>query len=157
MNTSVEKVTEVNEHVFRKLWQYLGYDFSEMNGMTLNEEGHYDLPGDYHEYHESEQYASYIIRVNSEICGLAVIKFLDGGKLNYFRHYFILRKYRGLKIGETVAHKIFDLYTGPWRVSQFDYNEPAIKFWRKTVNNYTAGNFIENRRSDGRGPQQEFG
>ena len=156
MSISFDKVTIKNELVFRNLWQFFGYDFSEMNNMDLNEEGIFVLPPDYHEFIEDDQYCSYIIKVDGNHAGLAVIKFIEEESVNYFRHFFIIRKFRNKGIGKSVVHKIVDLYPGKWRVSQFDYNKPAIHFWRKSVGAYTCDNYIEVRRSDGKGPQQEF-
>lgn len=30
--------------------------------------------------------------------------------INYFRHFFIMRKYRQLKIGQTAANTIFEMF-----------------------------------------------
>lgn len=156
MLTTIERVTEANASIFINLWQYLGYDFSEMNHMALNAAGTYTLPEDIATYYQDQNYVSYLIKVDGEIAGLAVIKFFKEPQENYFRHYFIMRKFRGLGIGEKVAVSLFDLYSGQWRISQFDYNEPAIRFWRKVVHNYTQGVYQEDRRTDNKGPQQRF-
>jgi len=156
MSITFDKVTSENEMVFRNLWQFFGYDFSEMNNMNLNEEGIYILPADYVEFIEDAQYCSYIIKVEDKLAGIAVIKFIKEENINYFRHFFIVRKFRNKGIGQSAVHKIFDLYPGRWRVSQFDYNKPAIKFWQKAIGIYTCDNYIEVRRLDDKGPQQEF-
>ncbi|BCZ46251.1 hypothetical protein psyc5s11_23180 [Clostridium gelidum] len=35
------------------------------------------------------------------------------------RHFFIMRKYRRLKVAQSAVHMIFDMFSGKWRVSQF--------------------------------------
>lgn len=156
MCVSFEKVTNRNKQAFKNLWQFFGYDFSELNKMDINQEGEYTLPEDLEEYIESNQYCSYIVKVNGMIGGLAVIKFIEDEGINYFRHFFIMRKFRRMGIGKEAVYKIFRLYSGRWRVSQFDYNIPAITFWRTVIEEYTDGHYNETRRIDDKGPQQEF-
>lgn len=156
MNISFEKVTDRNKQVFKNLWQFLGYDFSEMNKMDVNKEGQYTLPDDLEDYFESNNYCSYIVKVNEMIAGFAVIKFIEDEGINYFRHFFIMRKFRRLGIGKEIVYKMFRLYPGRWRVSQFDFNIPAISFWRGVIEEYTKGQYNETRRIDDKGPQQEF-
>ena len=156
MDISFEKVTDRNKQLFKNLWQFFGYDFSEMNKMDVNENGEYTLPDDLDEYIESNNYCSYIVKVKGMTAGLAVIKFIEDEGINYFRHFFIMRKFRRLGVGKETVFKIFQLYPGRWRVSQFDFNIPAISFWRSVIKEYTDGQYTETRRRDDKGPQQEF-
>jgi len=156
MEIILDKVNPANESVFRNLWQYLAYDFSLMTGMAVGQDGSYALPDDYDDYHFADHYSSFIIRVNQEPAGLAVIRHEYEDQVTYFRHYFIMGGFRRKGLGQEAAHQIFDLYPGKWRVSQFDYNQPAIKFWSRTLDTYTGGTYTRGRRPDDRGPQQEF-
>lgn len=156
MNISLEKVTKKNEKTFLNLWQFFAYDISEMNKMDLNEDGLFTLPTDIDEYTKDKRYRSFTIKVDDAIAGLAVIMFMRDEKLNYFRHYFIMRKFRHQGISKKAVNKIFSAYPGRWRVSQFDYNKQAISFWHDVINEYTHGKFTETRRMDDLGPQQDF-
>jgi predicted acetyltransferase len=156
MNLELEKVSQMNRELFMNIWQYFGYDFSEMQGMDVDNSGKYKLPDDIEEYIDQSEYKSFVIKVDSRVAGVAVIKFLTDEETFYFRHFFIMRKYRHNGISQEAATKILDQYTGRWRVSQFDYNVIAIKFWRNLIHNYTKNDYREIRRIDDKGPQQEF-
>jgi len=138
------------------LFQFFAYDFSEMNGMSVEENGLFLLPKDIDSYYTEPNYNSFFILVDNKIAGVAIIKNIIEENTNYLRHFFIMRKYRRLKIGQSAVHMLFDMFSGKWRVSQFDFNKSAISFWRKVIERYTNGDYIEIRRVDDKGPQQEF-
>lgn len=156
INISLSKVTKNEKDIFYNLNQLFAYDFSELNKMDINDDGLYQPLQDVDEYYTKANYSSFLIKVEGKLAGLAVVKFIDEEGINYLRHFFIMRKYRRLKIGERAANMIFDMFPSKWRVSQFDFNEPAICFWRKIIERYTEGNYIETRRTDGKGIKQEF-
>ncbi|MFL0250665.1 GNAT family N-acetyltransferase [Clostridium neuense] len=156
INISLSKVTENEKDIFYNLNQLFAYDFSELNKMDIDDNGLYQQLKDVDEYYTKDNYSSFLIKVEGKLAGLAVIKFMDEEGVNYLRHFFIMRKYRRLKIGERVTNMIFDMFPGKWRVSQFDFNEPAICFWRKIIGRYTEGNYVETRRPDDKGIKQEF-
>lgn len=156
INISLSKVTKNEKDIFYNLNQLFAYDFSELNKMDINDDGLYQPLQDVDEYYTKDNYNSFLIKVEGKLAGLVVVKFINEEGINYLRHFFIMRKYRRLKIGERAANMIFDMFPGKWRVSQFDYNEPAICFWRKIIERYTEGNYMETRRIDDRGIKQEF-
>ncbi|WP_160680478.1 GNAT family N-acetyltransferase [Clostridium sp. C8-1-8] len=155
-NISLIRVTKNEKEIFYNLNQLFAYDFSELNKMDINDDGLYPQLHDVDDYYTKDEYISFLIKVEGKLAGLAVIKFINEEGINYFRHYFIMRKYRRLKIGEQAASMIFDMFPGKWRVSQFDFNEPAICFWRKIIDRYTEKSYMEMRRIDDKGIQQEF-
>jgi predicted acetyltransferase len=156
INTTLHEVTEKEKNIFNNLNQLFAYDFSELNKMDINDDGLYQPLQDVEDYYTKSEYSSFFIKVEGKLAGLAVIKFISEENVNYLRHFFIMRKYRRLKVGEMAVNIIFDRFSGKWRVSQFDYNEPAICFWRKVIERYTKGKYIETRRIDKKGFQQEF-
>lgn len=156
MDISLSKVTKNEKNIFYNLNQLFAYDFSELNMMDINNDGLYQPLQDVDDYYTKQEYISFFIKVEGKLAGLAVVKFINEEDINYFRHFFIMRKYRRLKIGERSANMIFDMFPGKWRVSQFDFNEPAICFWKKIIERYTDGNYVETRRIDDKGIQQEF-
>jgi predicted acetyltransferase len=156
INVSLHKVTEDEKDIFNNLNQFFAYDFSELNKMDIRDDGLYQPLQDVDDYYTRSDYNSFFIKVEGKLAGLVVIKFVSEENLNYLRHFFIMRKYRRLKVGESTVNMIFNMFPDKWRVSQFDYNEPAICFWRKVIERYTKGDYVETRRIDGRGIQQEF-
>lgn len=150
------KITKKEKDIFNKLFQLFIYDFSELNKVDIEDDGLYSPLPDVDDYYSKDDYISFFIKVEGKLAGLAVIRFIQEESITYFRHFFIMRKYRRLKIGETSANMIFDMFPGKWRVSQFDFNKPAICFWRNIIERYTEGNYLETRRIDDKGIKQEF-
>lgn len=156
INISLNKVTKNEKDIFNNLIQLFAYDFSELNKMDIRDDGLYQPLQDADDYYTKAEYKSFFIKVEGKLAGLVIIKFIKEENINYLRHFFIMRKYRRLKIGEMTVNIIVNMFSGKWRVSQFYYNEPAIFFWRKVLERYTEDNYVETTRIDGKGIQQEF-
>src|SRR5690554_2588533 len=129
MEIGIHKVTKMDNYIVHHLFQLFSYDISDLSGVDIRNDGKYNSLDDIDDYSSKSNYQSYFIKVDGILAGIAVIRFED--ELTYLRHYFILRKFQGKKVGFHAACKIFSMYTGKWRVSTMDYNKPAIKFWRK--------------------------
>ena len=62
----------------------------------------------------------------------------------YLYEFFLLRPYRGKGIAEEAAKQVFDRFKGKWELyTGHKNNERAQRFWRKTLRNYTGGNYEE--------------
>lgn len=59
--------------------------------------------------------------------------------------FFIAAKERRLGVGRDAAMLIFNRFGGSWEISEFQYNKPAITFWRSVVSEYTHGRFRESQ------------
>lgn len=57
--------------------------------------------------------------------------------------FFVAVDSRRLGIGRDAASLIFSRFAGAWEVTEFQYNKPAVAFWRSVVSQYTAGRFRE--------------
>lgn len=57
--------------------------------------------------------------------------------------FFITEKERRLGVGKDAAVLIFNRFAGSWEISEFQYNKPAIAFWRSVVSDYTNGRYRE--------------
>ena len=53
----------------------------------------------------------------------------------------VIPKYRKNKIGKRVAFDCFNMYKGNWTIKTVPSSQMAENFWKKTVDNYTNGNF----------------
>lgn len=154
MEITLEKVNPNDKDVFENLFQLFAYDFSELMGMDICDDGKYRGLNDMEDYYSKPNYYSYFVKVDGKFAGVAVLRFDE--ETNYFRHFFIMRKYRRKKVGQDSVHMIFKLHPGKWRVSPFDFNKPAISFWKKVFDVYTEGNYITQRRKDNSGPEFVF-
>lgn len=154
MKITLENATSKDTKTLERLFQFFAHDTSEYSGKEIGDDGFYHGLNDLEDYTEQSNYRTYLIQVDGNLAGLVVVRLEE--KINYLRHYFIVRKYRKQKIGLEAAHRIFDMFQGDWRVSTMDYNIPAIKFWEKTLSEFTNESYIKMRRADNKGPQYEF-
>jgi predicted acetyltransferase len=154
MNITLEKVNSKDKEVIENLFQLFAYDFSELNGMDICDDGKYQGLNDIEDYYSKSNYCSYFVKVDGKLAGVAVLRFDE--ETNYFRHFFVMRKYRRMKVGLNSVHMIFKLHLGKWTVSPFDFNKPAISFWKNVFDIYTEGNYITQRRKDNKGPEFVF-
>ncbi|MEO0839522.1 MAG: GNAT family N-acetyltransferase, partial [Cyanobacteria bacterium J06643_5] len=53
------------------------------------------------------------------------------------------KRYRRLGIGQALALHIFEQHPGTWEVCQLPGHTEAVSFWKRIINNYTAGIFKE--------------
>ncbi len=137
MEISVEKVMSSERRNLEKLLQLYLHDISLYFPITFNSktcEYEYDL----NKYFD-KNYA-YFIKSNDNILGFVLID--NNLKDNYeISEIFILNNYKGNKIGEEAVSKVFDIYKGNWTIKVVPSSPVAEAFWKKTVNNYTKGNF----------------
>ena len=60
--------------------------------------------------------------------------------------FFVVRKFRGKGIGKTVAHRLFDRFSGIWEVRQMMDHIPAQAFWRRVIASYSGDQFQESKQ-----------
>ena len=78
----------------------------------------------------------FLVRVEGKLVGFVLVSALEetGNETIWeMAEFFILRKYRRHEIGRMVAHQVFDLFAGKWRVTQEEGNLPAQAFWRRVI------------------------
>lgn len=99
----------------------------------------------------------YLIRVDEIPAGFALVAsppFTPHGSDFYISEFFILRSYRGKGIAETAAVKVLNNHQGAWELqtNPIEVNKRAQTFWRRTINDYTDGNYqeeIDETKNDG--------
>ena len=148
--------------ILHNLMQLYLYDFSEMDGKSVNESGIFDSR--YLELYWSEpERFPYLVRVDSQLAGFALLR-----KGSYFSEqedqnlvgmiiaeYFVMRKFRRQGVGSRVARQIFDRFPGRWEIAQQLENEIGQAFWRTLIADYTHGDYRE-VLLDKHGPVQVF-
>ena len=95
-------------------------------------------------FHEKDRF-TFLIRVQEELAGFALInKVGTSSEVDWIiGEFFILAKFQGKGIAKEMAIRIFDRFDGVWEVAQMPKNLPAVRFWKKVVNEYSAGQFKE--------------
>jgi predicted acetyltransferase len=150
-----------DEPVVRNLSEYYVYDFSELLGFDVGNEGRFG--GDRLRRHfEDPLCHPFLLRCGGKLAGFAIhegrSRFTGEAGTNDFAELFVMRKYRKLGLGARAAIAVFDRFAGPWEVRQVRGNVAATAFWRKVIDRYTAGRYDEVERDDEgfRGVVQRF-
>ncbi|RCX21528.1 putative acetyltransferase [Fontibacillus phaseoli] len=157
---SIQKVEYEQKSILRNLLELYKYDFSEFDpNDDINSNGLYEYRYLDHYWTEEKRYPFFIM-VDDKLAGFALVRSLRENEINHtiysMAEFFVLKKYRKLRVGQTVAHKLFDKFSGIWKVAQIEANTPAQEFWRKTIEKYTNGNYKEIREDNWEGPIQTF-
>jgi predicted acetyltransferase len=157
---TIQRVEYEQKSILRNLLELYKYDFSEFDpDDDLNLNGLYEYKYLDHYWTEDDRYPFFII-IDDKLAGFALVRFIGENDIDQTKYsmaeFFVMKKYRKLRVGQTVAHKLFDQYRGIWKVGQIEANKPAQAFWRKTIERYTNGNYKEIREDNWEGPIQTF-
>ena len=131
--------------ILRQLLELYLYDFSEFDGEDVNEHGRYGYLYFDHYWTEENRHP-FFIKVDGRYAGFvlindychAIVK-VEGTRS--IAEFFVMRKYRKMRVGKTIAHQIFDRFPSLWEVAQHGANEPSKRFWEKTIAEYTGGDY----------------
>lgn len=147
--------------VLRHLVDLYVYDFSELLGLDVGEDGRFAFR-ELSPYFSEAGRHPFFVRAGGKLAGFALV---DGRSrvtgtdgTHDMTEFFILRRYRRQGVGERAARAVFDRFPGTWEVRQRPENLPAIAFWRRVIDRHTAGRFREVLWDDERwqGPVQFF-
>lgn len=140
-----------------QLMQLYLYDFTEFSGDDIADDGFYFYPYLDRYWEEPGRYP-YLIQVDEKVAGFVLIRTTQeaGVDVHHIAEFFVLKKYRRQRIGWSAAREAFDLFPGNWRVFEIPENFPAQSFWRRTINEYTEGNYFEEHDPEDGGPIQVF-
>ncbi len=158
MEITLQNIKAGDKSVLRNLLELYLYDFSEFNGEDVNEHGYYGYNRLDHYWIEPGR-AAFFIRYNRKLAGFSLMREISDkkwGVIHILSEFFVMRKYRLKKVGQTAAWQTFDLFPGRWRVTEISNNLPAQLFWQKVISAYTQGYYCNVALSDWDGPAQEF-
>lgn len=176
MNIDIRRATRADTPVLRHLYELYCHDFSEFTQSDVGEDGLYTDDGFLDGYWREPNWSGFLVRVEGRLAGFAwvlkttvfqptdpEVQLLQGaglldGEHHLIEEFFVMRKYRCQGVGQHVAHQLFDRFPGVWEVSEMVENTPAQAFWRKVIDCYTGGKFVEVTLNTDlwRGPVQVF-
>jgi predicted acetyltransferase len=149
------------ERVLRHLMSLYVYDFSELMGLDVEEDGSFKLP-ELSSYWRDPWRHPFLLRVDGKLAGFALVhqrSRLNGADGTHdMAEFFVLRRYRRQGVGEQAARELFGRFRGPWEVRERAANVDAIAFWRRVIERHTGGQFREVSWADDtwQGPVQLF-
>ncbi|WP_043932687.1 GNAT family N-acetyltransferase [Bacillus sp. EB01] len=140
---TIKLVDKLEEEILHHLMQFYIYEFAffkpeiklEATGMYK----HFNLK----EYWSNSHKHPFFIKKDDELIGFALVSSEHDGNPNQVDEFHIIRKYTGRGYGKVAAHKLFEEFRGPWRITQIHENKPAQAFWRKVIGSYTNGKYKE--------------
>jgi predicted acetyltransferase len=151
----IERAGYERKSTLRNLVELYLYDLSvfEEEESDVNECGLYEYEYLDHYWTEPGREA-FLIRVNGKLAGFALV--LTTPEHHSMEEFFVMRRYRGRRIGQRAAHQLFDLLPGRWRIAEMRLDTPAQNFWRKVISRYHQVRFVEGIDPTWAGPVQEF-
>jgi predicted acetyltransferase len=134
----------------QNLGRFYVYDMSEFihePGWEMPESGLYECI-DLKKYWMTENTWPFLVRYRTELAGFVIVdKKGTSDKVDFnMAQFFILRKFKGQGVGKHIAHSCFAQFQGTWEVMVIPSNTGAYRFWQKTINHYTNGNYQESRQ-----------
>jgi predicted acetyltransferase len=139
----LERITKEHEQTLHNLMQFYIYEFSKfIPAIKLEKNGAYS-PFDLKNYWEDEYFHAFLIKLDTELIGFALIECGTESTPHSINEFFVLKKYSGKGFGSQAAIEVFNRFPGAWKITQISNNYPAQAFWRKVIMDYTNDTYSE--------------
>lgn len=148
-NTEIIPATLSDYLTIQNLARFYVYDRTKFMGWECPENGLFECI-DFKHYFENADKKAFLIRINKELAGFVLldkIKLLQPVDWN-MGEFFVLAKFQGKGVADSIALQIFRDYPGAWSVSVMPENIKAVKFWRKIISHLTNGNYFETFKTE---------
>ncbi|QTD43157.1 GNAT family N-acetyltransferase [Sporosarcina sp. Te-1] len=156
------KLTDKDEaYIIKNLYPLYLYDLSGHHGNLPNQHGIYEDSDDYRTLQDQYEVQNiwwekpdilfpFLIVADGTPAGfilLATPPHCNKGIDYFINEFFLLQPLRGNNIAEYAANQVFERFKGNWELftNPSEKNIVGQKFWRKTISNYTKGNYVEER------------
>jgi predicted acetyltransferase len=155
-NVTLAEAPAGRTHAIANLLQLYLHDFSEFAAVGTPH-GEVDDDGRFayarlDDYWREEGRIALTIEADGRLAGFALINrwsALNRPIDHSVAEFFVLRKYRRLRVGSRAAKLLFERFPGCWEAPIAWYNQPALAFWRHAVAACGA-EAIEERTGDGK-------
>jgi predicted acetyltransferase len=128
--------TPEEQPVLANLLELYVYDFSELLGLEIGEDGRFGYPQLSLYWSEPARYPL-LVRVDGKLAGFVLLKKGEAvagrGVVWDVAEFFILRAYRRRGVGTHVAHEVWRRFPGQWEVRVMEENPSALQFWAAAV------------------------
>jgi predicted acetyltransferase len=156
---TLEPIGWQDKLVLRNLFGLYLHDFSEfLPQIQISRHGLFECAID--EFWSGLRKKPFFVMVDGMLAGFVVVNAGAEGDdpdgYSSIAEFFILRGYRRQGIGKRAAHLAFSLFPGAWRVHEMAENVAAQAFWRRTIQEYTAGQYTEGWSSEFNRVEQRF-
>ena len=112
------------------MMQFYNYELSQWHPIEFESSGLYGIRSKA-EYWAKPQVRPYLIRVNENLAGFAVVddEIVHPQSTHNLGYFFVARRYRGHGIGSTAFLALLQRFPGAWEVYHLAKNEAAARFW----------------------------
>lgn len=136
MNVKLRSVEESKKPVLRNLVKMYCYEWSQYNGIDIDQNGDYAFEHDLDRFFINENHYAYFICFEDNIVGFVLVD----TDIDYYKEsnyavseFFVLNKYRNLGIGKQAAIEVFKRHKGKWEIKMHPKNGGSIEFWKRVV------------------------
>ena len=144
MDVALARASESDQVTLANLLHLYAHDFSEFLGTTPSEQGWFSYPR-LPLYWRDPGRAAFLIRAGNALAGFALTSrgsLVTGDpEVHDLAEFFVVRGVRRHGVGRAAAHRLFGEMPGVWEVRVIESNRPAQQFWRRVIEQYTAGSF----------------
>jgi len=143
MEIAIEPVKVGEKEILRNLMEKYNYEFSLYDNMDVNNLGLYGY--NYFDcYWTDKNRHAFFIKADGKLAGFIMINDHPAIKVetdHSVSEFFVMYKYRRHGIGKYAVNYILNKFKGKWQLRFHPKNVTSEKFWMKTINEYTKGNF----------------
>lgn len=147
---ALEVATSDAAGLLSNLIEFYLHDLSEIFPIEVGRDGRFRYEKLPLYWSEPERRFPFLIRSGEQIAGFALAtrgspatddpEDLDVGE------FFVLRSYRRTGVGRQAASLLWNRLPGQWVVRVSEANRAGLPFWRRTIEEYTRGEFSEAER-----------
>lgn len=135
--------------IIQNMARFYVYDLSRECGF-ISEDWNCPADGlyesfDFKNYFEDPTRNAYLVMIGSELAGFVLLNQAGFHSETIWNmgEFFILAKFQGKGLGQLVASEVWRMHRGLWEISVIPENKKGLHFWRKTISNFTNGNYKE--------------
>jgi len=163
MEIEVQLAHNHEAYIIKNMYPLYLHDLSGHYGLktehTPNKHGIFEMGDDYKTLQDQYDVQNiwwekpnvlyaFLIRVDGVPAGFIFVATAPhcSADTDFFVHeFFLMQPFRGVGIAEHAAKEVFQRYRGRWELftNPSEKNKVGQHFWRKTVSNYTQGNYVE--------------
>lgn len=138
----IVEVTDGNRIVYRNLAQSYEGEFSALTRKVPGPDGLFPLDTEL-----GGSVIGYLLYLDRVPAGIAAVDAKPDGPFEV-REFFVVPSFRLKGWGMRFAHGIWTLNPGDWEAKQIEGAGYASRFWRKAIEAFGCGTFVEDRYQD---------